>query len=65
MNHEMCSAFIEILPEDKINNYLEIECDLFKDDKPLDLIYKGKSIYVLHYPRGEIVAMNSGIFKNL
>ena len=68
MNKELACAFIEILPEDKINNFLEIDSDLFKDDKELEYIYKRKSIYVLHYPKGpkgEKAAMNSGILKNI
>ena len=64
MNHELACAFIEILPEDKIINFLEIDSDLFKN-KEIEYIYKRKSIYVLHYPRGEKAAMNSGILKNL
>ena len=65
INKELACAFIEILPEDKINNFLEIDGDLFKDDKEIEYIYRRKSIYVLHYPRGERAAMNSGILKNL
>ena len=65
MNEEMNSAFIEILPEDKINNFLEIDNNLFKDDNSLEYIYKGTTIYILHYPKGERAAMNSGIFKRL
>ena len=51
MNKEMHSAFIEILPENKINSFLEIDNDLFKDDNSLEYIYKGTTIYVLHYPK--------------
>ena len=65
MNKEMHSAFIEILPEDKINSFLEIDNDLFKDDNSLEYIYKGTTIYVLHYPKGERAAMNTGIFHKL
>ena len=65
LNNEIASAFIEILPEDKINNFLEIDNDLFKDDESLKYIYERKSIYVLHYPKSDIAAMNSGIFGDL
>ena len=65
MNKEMHSAFIEILPENKINSFLEIDNDLFKDDNSLEYIYKGTTIYVLHYPKGERAAMNTGIFHKL
>ena len=61
----MLDAFIEILPEDKINNFLEIDNNLFKYEKEIEEIYRRRSIYVLHYPRGERAAMNSGILKKI
>ena len=63
MNKELLCAFIEILPEDKIDNFLEIDYDLFKYDKEIEYKYYRKSIYVLHYPRDERASMNSGILK--
>ena len=65
MKKEFTCAFIEILPEDKINNFLEIDNNLFKYEKEIEEIYRRRSIYVLHYPRGERAAMNSGILKKI
>ena len=43
---------IEINPEiDKIYNFLDISKDVInKEQKFLNLTYKNKSIYILHYP---------------
>ena len=61
INKELDSFFIEILPEDKICDYLEVDENAFKGKEIEDYIYKKKSVYVLQYPKGEKVAMNSGI----
>ena len=47
-------SIIELLPEDNfdLNNLLEIENDIFKFDN-LNNIYKNKSIYIIHYPKGK------------
>ena len=47
-------SIIELLPEDNfdLNNLLEIENDIFKFDN-LNEIYKNKSIYIIHYPKGK------------
>ena len=47
-------SIIELLPEDNfdLNNLLEIENDIFKFDN-LNDIYKNKSIYIIHYPKGK------------
>ena len=63
MKKEFTCAFIEILPEDKINNFLEIDSNLF--NKEIEEFYRRRSIYVLHYPRGERAVMNSGILKKI
>jgi hypothetical protein len=36
--------FLELKPEDKIYNYLEIDENVFKDDKIIKDIYKNASI---------------------
>lgn len=47
-------SIIELLPEDNfdLNNLLEIENDIFKNEI-LNNIYKNKSIYIIHYPKGK------------
>ena len=63
INKELDSFFIEILPEDKICDYLEVDENAFKGKEVEDYIYLKKSVYVLQYPKGEKVAMNSGIAR--
>ena len=45
-------TIIEIKDDDYIynNNFLEIDNDVYKDD--LNITYKDKSVYVIHYPLG-------------
>ena len=63
--NELCNAaFIELTPEDKINDFLEIDYDIFQKENYAGNAYRNKSIYVLHYPKGQIAAMNPGIFKH-
>ena len=59
----MVCVFIEILPQDKTNNFLEIDDNLFKDEESLEYIYLKKSVYILYYLKGGRAAMNSGIVK--
>ena len=63
MNKKFDTCFIEILPDDYINNFFEIENEIFKDENILN--YKNKSIYVLHYIESEGMAMNSGLLKSI
>ena len=57
-NSKLDITFIEIkLNKDEIdeNNFMEIdENDLEKEKKIIELEYKRKSIYILHYPKGEL-----------
>ena len=64
-NNELNTTFIEILPEDKISDFLEVDENIFKENKIFKEIYYRKSIYVLHYMEGEKCAMNTGIIKNI
>ena len=63
-NNQYNSCFIELLPEDKISDFLEIDYDIFKNENYIEYSYSKQSIYVLHYPKGQIAAMNPGILKN-
>ena len=66
INDEFGTTFIEILPEDKIYDFLEIDENVFKADKiSKKEIYLRKSIYVLHYMKGEKASMNPGIILNI
>ena len=41
-------TLIELKDGDKIKDYLELDHNLFQDNS--EIIYKNKSIYLLHYP---------------
>jgi V8-like Glu-specific endopeptidase len=54
-NIELDITFIEIKPNiDNINNFMELDNDINKDNNILELDYEKKSIYILHYPKGEL-----------
>ena len=61
-------TIIEIKPnKDKIGlkNYLELdENDLYQNKENIELDYPGKSIYILHYPKGKLNA-SFGIIKTI
>ena len=51
--------------KDGIYNYLEIdENDIYKDKKIIELEYKMKSIYILHYPKGKL-NVSYGLIKDI
>ena len=51
-NEEYDIALIELKSYDNINNYLELDDNLFKNE--LEAYYEDKSIYVLQYPSNNI-----------
>ncbi len=54
-NKELDVTFIEIKPdEDDIHNFLELDEDINKNSKNIELEYRKKSIYMLHYPKGKL-----------
>ena len=59
-------TIIEIRPnKDGIYNYLELdEQEIYKNEKNLELEYRKKSIYILHYPKGE-VNVSYGLINNI
>ena len=67
-NEKLDVTFIEIkLNKDNINenNIMEIdENDLKKDKEIIEMEYKQKSIYILHYPKGEL-SVSYGIINNI
>ena len=60
---EYNSTFIELKEEDKIKNYLELDDNLFNDNEKE--YYENKSIYVLHYFKGEEIYASYGLLRNI
>ena len=57
-------TIIEIKPiKDGINNYLKID-DINKDKDTIELEYKNKSIYIIHYPNEEL-SVSYGLIKDI
>ena len=52
-------ALIELKEYDNINNYLELDNNLFKNE--IKAFYEDISIYVLHYPLGNNAAVSYGL----
>ena len=55
------TTIIELKEKDKINNYLELDKNLFLDNS--NLFYEGKSIYAMHYPQGAKLSVSYGILN--
>ena len=65
-NKDLDITFIEIKSSDNINNFLEIDDDVMsKDFQFLENTYKSKSIYVMHYPKGEEEKLSIGLLKSI
>ena len=64
---ELDITFIEIKQnEDNINVFLEIDEELINKNKEfIEATYKNKSIYILHYPHGEDIAVSYGILDKI
>jgi len=60
-------TFIEIKQnEDNINEFLEIDESIINQTKEfIEATYKNKSIYLLHYPQGEDIAVSYGILDKI
>ena len=54
---------MEILDIDGINNFLELDDNLFREKE--DALYKQKSIYVPQYPNGKNAAVSYGILNDI
>ena len=64
-NHEYDITLIEILYNDKIEYFLELD-DVFKKDKNLiEEVYKNSSIYVIQYFRGKNAYVFYGLIKEI
>ena len=53
---------IEILDIDEIENFLELDDNLFRDKE--NTLYKQKTIYVLQYPNGKNASVSYGILRS-
>ena len=63
-NKEYDVTLIEIKPNiDKICNFLELDENIFKEDK--ENIFIKKSVYLLHYPQSKCSSVSFGIIKNI
>ena len=63
-SEEYDTTIIEIKSKDNINNFLEIDENIYKNQEFIEEIYYKKSIYILHYPRGEKIFVSYGLIKN-
>ena len=62
-NEEYDTTIIQIRPEeDGIKHFLEIDANIFKEES--NIIYEGKSIYIIQYPKGT-AAVSYGIINNI
>ena len=67
-NIKLDITFIEIRPDkDNIKHFMELDKEVINKDSEndiLDLEYKNKSIYIFHYPKGEL-SVSYGLIDNL
>ena len=64
-NEKFNVTFLEIEPDDKINNFLEIDPNIFKPTDIIKNIYPKSSVYILHYLKGNKIACSSGLLQEL
>ena len=66
-NENLDVTIIEIIKSDEISNFLELDEDIYKDIGLLENIYEREkqSLYVLHYPRKEVVRVSYGMSKGI
>ena len=63
-NEEYDTTIIEIYPEkDKINNFMEIDEIVFKEES--NILYNNKSIYIIQYPNCDKASVSYGIMSNI
>ena len=64
--NEYDTTIIEIKKTDDFynNNMLEIDYDIYQEGQLANL-YKNKSIYIIHYPNGNISSFSDNIIKNI
>jgi len=62
-NEDYDITLIELNEKDKIKEYLELDDNLFQENG--DIIYKNKSIYILHYQNGKEAKVSYGLLNNI
>ena len=62
-NKDYDVAMIELKENDNINNYLELDDNLFKEETKA--YYKDISIYTLHYPYGNKASVSYGLSSDI
>ena len=62
-NEEYDLAMIELKEEDDINNYLELDDNLFKNE--VNAFYEDLSIYTIQYPLGKNAAVSYGLSNGM
>ena len=62
-NKDYDITIIELKDEDRIEDYLELDDNLFQDDA--EIIYVDKSIYILQYPNGQNACVSYGLLFNI
>jgi len=62
-NEEYDIAMIELKENDNINNFLELDDNLFKEES--QVYYKDISIYILHYPLGNKASVSYGLSTDI
>lgn len=56
-------TILEILEEDNIKFFLDLDEDLFSDNS--EISYESESIYIIQYPRGEDASVSFSILKSI
>ena len=56
-------ALIEIIETDKIENYLELDDNLFQ--KETNIFFEEKSVYIIQYQNGKNATVSYGLIKNI
>ena len=62
-NKDYDIALIELKEIDKVENFLELDDNLFKGNEKI--FYEEKSVYVLQYPNGRIACVSYGLLINI
>ena len=62
-NEKLDITIIELFERDKINNYLELDNNIFTDNSYL--FYQRKSIYDIHYPKRGESSVSFGLLKEI
>ena len=62
-NKEYDITLIELNKNDKISDYLELDDNLFLDN--IEINYKSKSVYILHYLKGKEAKISYGLLNDI